>query len=181
MLLRALCVLLLVVSGHSTIFPFPFPFPNHHFGLDDSTDDTPIEADPFKESRAEPDPSGADPFETKQDVDSVETNLDSDQIKTKPVKSNFKGKWELFTDNSGVSAMHLILLPKVNKVLIFDSTIWLKSNIKLDNPCRIVDEGKGPVHDCYAHAVLLDIETASLTPLRVCSVIKKKFLLVFYD
>ncbi|GLT98543.1 hypothetical protein SLE2022_160430 [Rubroshorea leprosula] len=167
MLLRTLCVLLLVVSGHSNIFPFPFPFPNPHFGLDDPTDDTPIETDPFKGSGADPDPFGADPFETKPDVDSVETKLDPDQIKTKPVKSNFKGKWELFTDNSGVSAMHLILLPKVNKVLIFDSTIWLKSNIKLDNPCRVVDEGKGPVRDCYAHAVLLDIETASLTPLRL--------------
>lgn len=29
--------------------------------------------------------------------------------------TNYKGEWELFTQNSGVSAMHIILLPKIDR------------------------------------------------------------------
>ncbi|GLT48543.1 hypothetical protein SLA2020_221620 [Shorea laevis] len=136
MLLRALCLLLLVVAGNCNFFWDPFPsFPK------DPGFDFPIGGTPSEDDAPKP----------KQD------------------KPNFKGQWELFTENSGVSAMHLILLPKINKVLMFDSTIWLKSNIMLPKgePCRMVDEGQGVIHDCYAHSILLDIETKELVPLRL--------------
>lgn len=147
MLLRALCLLLLLVAGNCNFFWDPFPsFPK----------------DPGFDFHIGATPSDDDPPKPKQD------------------KPNFKGRWELFTENSGVSAMHLILLPKINKVLMFDSTIWLKSNIMLPKgePCRMVDEGKGVVHDCHAHSVLLDIETKELVPLRVCAVM---IILIFFS
>lgn len=78
----------------------------------------------------------------------------------------FKGKWELFVENSGVSAMHVILLPKIDQVMMFDATIWKISKLKLPGPpCRPV-EGTNEL-DCFCHSVLLDIETKKIKPLRV--------------
>ncbi|CAN1170033.1 Aldehyde oxidase GLOX1 [Linum perenne] len=81
--------------------------------------------------------------------------------------TGFNGKWELFCENTGVSSMHAILLPKVNKVLIYDATIWRVSKIMLPNgECRILNPKTGE-KDCFAHSVLLDMETAKLTPLEL--------------
>ncbi|CAN1822392.1 Aldehyde oxidase GLOX1 [Linum perenne] len=77
----------------------------------------------------------------------------------------YKGKWDLFTDNSGVSAMHTVLLPNCEHVLMYDATIWRISNIKLPNgECRILNEATGE-KDCFAHSVLLNIHNAELIPL----------------
>ncbi|KAJ8768785.1 hypothetical protein K2173_023689 [Erythroxylum novogranatense] len=77
----------------------------------------------------------------------------------------YRGRWELVSKNSGVSAMHSILLPKVNKVLMYDATIWLISNVKLPGgECRILNNKTGE-KDCWAHSVLYDIETSKLEPL----------------
>ncbi|XP_044472420.1 aldehyde oxidase GLOX1-like [Mangifera indica] len=86
-------------------------------------------------------------------------------------ETNFPGKWELVTPNSGISAMHLILLPKVNKALMYDATVWRISNITLPPekmPCRIANPATGE-QDCWAHSVLLDYETGQLTPLKIVS------------
>ncbi|CAN0900101.1 Aldehyde oxidase GLOX1 [Linum grandiflorum] len=81
--------------------------------------------------------------------------------------TGFKGKWELFCKNTGVSSMHAILLPKVNKVLMYDATIWRISAINLPNgKCRVLDEKTGE-KDCFAHSVLLDVNTAQITPLEL--------------
>ncbi|XVE98130.1 hypothetical protein REPUB_Repub03eG0078800 [Reevesia pubescens] len=80
--------------------------------------------------------------------------------------TNYKGKWELFSENSGVSAMHVILLPKIDQVLMFDATVWKISKLKLPGPpCRPV-EGTNE-EDCFCHSVLMDIETAKIRPLRL--------------
>ncbi|XP_022731005.1 aldehyde oxidase GLOX1-like [Durio zibethinus] len=80
--------------------------------------------------------------------------------------TNYKGKWEIFTKNSGVSAMHLILLPKIDQALMFDATVWQMSKLKLPSPpCRHI-EGTNE-EDCFCHSVLLDIETAKIRPLRL--------------
>ncbi|CAN0900102.1 Aldehyde oxidase GLOX1 [Linum grandiflorum] len=77
----------------------------------------------------------------------------------------FKGKFELFTDNSGVSAMHALVLPNCDHVLMYDATIWRISNITLPNgECRILDKATGD-KDCYAHSVLLNHKTKELIPL----------------
>ncbi|XVE70464.1 hypothetical protein DITRI_Ditri10aG0074400 [Diplodiscus trichospermus] len=82
------------------------------------------------------------------------------------VETKYKGKWELFTKNAGVSAMHLVILPKVDLALMFDATVWKISKLKLPGPpCRIV-EGTNE-EDCFCHSVLLDIETAKIRPLRL--------------
>ncbi|XVF34875.1 hypothetical protein REPUB_Repub18cG0096100 [Reevesia pubescens] len=81
-------------------------------------------------------------------------------------QTKYKGKWELFTENSGVSAMHVILLPKIDQALMFDATVWKISKLKLPGPpCRHV-EGTNE-EDCFCHSVLMDIETAKIRPLRL--------------
>lgn len=83
--------------------------------------------------------------------------------------TDFNGKWELVSENSGVSAMHAILLPKLNKVLMYDATVWRISKIPLPPekmPCRIANEEAGEL-DCWCHSVLFDYETAKLTALKV--------------
>jgi hypothetical protein len=78
-----------------------------------------------------------------------------------------KGSWELVSMNSGVSAMHSILLPKVNKVLMYDATIWKKSEIRLPaGHCRLLNKTTGE-NDCYCHSVLFDIATTAITPLEL--------------
>ncbi|KAE8658223.1 xyloglucan endotransglycosylase family protein [Hibiscus syriacus] len=83
-------------------------------------------------------------------------------------ETNYKGKWELFSPNSGVSAMHLILLPKTNNSLMFDSTIFKTSRLKFPDPhCQNVVIPNGPVEEhCFAHSVLMDFETAKVKPLK---------------
>ncbi|CAI0628759.1 unnamed protein product [Linum tenue] len=81
--------------------------------------------------------------------------------------SGFNGQWELFSKNSGVSAMHSILLPKVEKVIMYDATIWRISNILLPNgECRVLDPKTGE-KDCYAHSVLFDTHVDNLIPLEL--------------
>ncbi|XVE54234.1 hypothetical protein DITRI_Ditri03aG0064000 [Diplodiscus trichospermus] len=81
-------------------------------------------------------------------------------------ETNYQGKWEMFNENAGVSAMHLILLPKIDQALMFDATVWKISKLKLPGPpCRIV-EGTNE-EDCFCHSILLDIWTAKIRPLRL--------------
>ncbi|XP_039006691.1 uncharacterized protein LOC120134326 [Hibiscus syriacus] len=62
--------------------------------------------------------------------------------------------------NAGVSAMHLVLLPKIDRALMFDATIWKISKLKLPGPpCRKV-EGTNK-EDCWCHSVLMDVETGN--------------------
>ncbi|CAN1169958.1 Aldehyde oxidase GLOX1 [Linum perenne] len=79
----------------------------------------------------------------------------------------YNGVWEIFSNNSGVSAMHSILLPKVENVLMYDSTIWRISNILLPNGiCRVLDPKTGE-KDCYAHSVWFDTHINNLVPLEL--------------
>ncbi|XP_010535981.1 PREDICTED: aldehyde oxidase GLOX1-like [Tarenaya hassleriana] len=79
-------------------------------------------------------------------------------------ETKWPGKWEMFVKNSGVSGMHAALMPN-NKVLYYDSTIWRTSQIKLPKgvPCHVYDPKKPA--DCFAHSVLLDVNTGALRPL----------------
>ncbi|KAL3747454.1 hypothetical protein ACJRO7_016271 [Eucalyptus globulus] len=81
-------------------------------------------------------------------------------------ESEFEGKWELVLEDSGVSAMHIQLLPN-NKALIFDSTVLGPSKIQLPKgtPCPVRPNAKEP--DCWAHADIYDIETGALRPLTI--------------
>ncbi|KDP33710.1 hypothetical protein JCGZ_07281 [Jatropha curcas] len=84
-----------------------------------------------------------------------------------PVALGYKGEWELVSENSGVSSMHAILLPKTEKVLMYDATIWKISKIELPNgKCRVLDQATGE-KDCWCHSVLYDINDGKLTPLEL--------------
>ncbi|KAK0570746.1 hypothetical protein LWI29_005793 [Acer saccharum] len=86
-----------------------------------------------------------------------------------PDGRGYKGKWELVSQNSGVSAMHAILLPKINKVLMYDATIWRVSKFPLPPqkmPCHMVDP-VNKIQDCWCHSVLFDIETSELQALKI--------------
>ncbi|XP_021903124.1 aldehyde oxidase GLOX1 [Carica papaya] len=143
----------------SAIAQFSFEFSGHHdvkpkVSLSADIHDLPNVLDFFPEHREDilGDEAAATKGGRKRDSSSV--------------KTDYLGKWELFSRNSGVSAMHAILLPVINKVLMYDATIWRISQIKLPpgKRCHIVKQATGK-KDCWAHAVLLDINTAALKPL----------------
>ncbi|GMH13689.1 hypothetical protein Nepgr_015530 [Nepenthes gracilis] len=76
------------------------------------------------------------------------------------------GEWETVSINSGVSAMHMQLMPN-NKVIMFDATSLGKSDLRLPPgvTCRKIK--KTGVLDCYAHSAEFDIDTAEVRPLKV--------------
>lgn len=79
------------------------------------------------------------------------------------------GSWEIHSENAGVSAMHIQLMPN-NKAVWYDSTSNGLSEIENDPPfCtpRVGDRKTDPQQDCTAHAVEYDIYTARLRPLKV--------------
>lgn len=79
------------------------------------------------------------------------------------------GSWEIHSKNAGVSAMHIQLMPN-NKVVWHDSTSNGLSEIENDPPfCRPRVGGRktDPKEDCTAHAIVYDIETAEVMPLKV--------------
>ncbi|KAK8559091.1 hypothetical protein V6N13_098684 [Hibiscus sabdariffa] len=88
------------------------------------------------------------------------------QIAAVEAQTTFKGSWELFVENAGVSAMHMVLLPKIDQALMFDATVWKISKLKLPGPpCRKI-EGTNR-EDCWCHSILMDVETGNIRPLRI--------------
>ncbi|XP_042481171.1 aldehyde oxidase GLOX1 [Macadamia integrifolia] len=88
----------------------------------------------------------------------------------KPIENiggGYTGSWEVASQSSRVSAMHLILLPPTNKAIMFDATVFGPSQIGLSNDnCRPVP-GKPKEIDCWAHAVEYDTDTAATRPLKI--------------
>ncbi|KAK6126884.1 hypothetical protein DH2020_039379 [Rehmannia glutinosa] len=85
--------------------------------------------------------------------------------------TKFLGSWEIHSQNAGVSAMHIQLMPN-NKAVWFDSTSNGISEIENYPPfCRPRVGGRrnDPPQDCTAHAIEYDIETAQVRPLKVGS------------
>ncbi|XP_002975736.2 aldehyde oxidase GLOX [Selaginella moellendorffii] len=77
------------------------------------------------------------------------------------------GFWELLVENSGVSAMHM-LVSHTNKVLIFDRTDYGPSAIRLPHGrCRNDSSDLALKIDCWAHSVELQIPTRNIRPLEV--------------
>ncbi|EOA34777.1 hypothetical protein CARUB_v10022352mg [Capsella rubella] len=138
-----------------------------------------IEVDPSKSQRSgEGNDDGSSDVMIKREAIEVDPSKSkrSDQGKGKGKhrarqaaagpEMNWPGKWELFMKNSGVSAMHAILMPVINKVQFYDATIWRISQVKLPPgvPCHVYDQKANKV-DCWAHSVLVDINTANIRPL----------------
>ncbi|WVZ54175.1 hypothetical protein U9M48_005016 [Paspalum notatum var. saurae] len=77
---------------------------------------------------------------------------------------SFPGEWQLLHASTGVSAMHMQLLPG-DFVLMFDRTDTGPSNISLaaPSPCAAAT-ADGAAADCTAHSVLLDLRSNVLHP-----------------
>lgn len=88
-----------------------------------------------------------------------------------PFLVNSLGDWELISENAGVSAMHINLLP-TNKIIVFDAKVYRTSRIRLPEgePCvPYRDAGSTEdKFDCFAHAVEYDIETNQVRAIQVC-------------
>lgn len=88
-------------------------------------------------------------------------------IKKADYETRYDGEWELVSHDSGVSAMHLVLMPN-DKAIMFDTTFYGPSNIQLPpGNCRFYSSGNETKEDCWAHAVEYDIHTGFVRPLKV--------------
>lgn len=89
--------------------------------------------------------------------------------------TEYRGGWELVSENAGVSAMHMTIMPNTNKAIMFDAAGFGPSGISLPpGDCRrVFDERDGNEDqfelDCWAHAVEFNIDTADIRPLKVCT------------
>lgn len=84
----------------------------------------------------------------------------------------FLGKWELLPNNPGISAMHSVLLPNVDEMVIFDATVWQISRLPLPDykrPCPMHQNKATNVTniDCWCHSVFYNVNTLQVTPLKV--------------
>ncbi|KAL5052638.1 hypothetical protein RYX36_033320 [Vicia faba] len=80
------------------------------------------------------------------------------------------GQWEIISQDSGVSAMHVNLLP-TNKIIIYDAMVYRMSRIRLPEgeQCVAYKDFKTQENliDCFAHSVEYDIETNQVRPLKM--------------
>ncbi|KAF3441899.1 hypothetical protein FNV43_RR15814 [Rhamnella rubrinervis] len=83
-------------------------------------------------------------------------------------ETNDLGSWKVVSQNSGVSAMHIMLLPN-NKVIMYDASAFHISAIKLPNGVCIPykDKNGNELQDCWSHGVEYDIDTAQVRPLKM--------------
>ncbi|KAL6560912.1 hypothetical protein OROHE_006089 [Orobanche hederae] len=92
------------------------------------------------------------------------------QNKTLPGgSSKFLGSWKIHSQNAGVSAMHIQLMPN-GKAVMYDSTSNGLSEIKLNPPSckpRVGGRPTDPQLDCTAHAIEYDVETAEIRTLKL--------------
>ncbi|KAK8559095.1 hypothetical protein V6N13_098688 [Hibiscus sabdariffa] len=160
-------------STHDLMFPIPF----HHSGKPIAEFKVPqfhgiaslVVGDGGSAASGDDDDKDSHGSSHTVSVDSLD-NGSSDptsQIDVVEDQTTFKGSWELFVENAGVSAMHMVLLPKIDQALMFDATVWKISKLKLPGPpCRKV-EGTTNQEDCWCHSILMDVETGKIRPLRV--------------
>ncbi|KAK1549590.1 hypothetical protein Q3G72_004387 [Acer saccharum] len=77
------------------------------------------------------------------------------------------GWWELASENSGVSAMHMFIFPNTDKAIMFDGIVFGKSQIQLPSATRILGRKIKTNADLWAHAVEFDIDSAAIRPLKI--------------
>ncbi|XP_022893383.1 aldehyde oxidase GLOX1-like [Olea europaea var. sylvestris] len=125
---------------HRFPFLFPFPFSFPWFGN---------HKEPRKEAK---EPAAVTKNESKPDFE-----------------TNFLGSWKVDNPNSGVSAMHVQLLPN-NKAVWYDTVNLGRSDILADPPAcrRLVGGRRGDKGlDCTAHAIEYDVETAQVRTMKM--------------
>ncbi|CAK8533963.1 unnamed protein product [Lathyrus sativus] len=80
------------------------------------------------------------------------------------------GKWEILSQNSGVSAMQINLMP-TNKVVVYDATIYRLSRLQYPKgePCVTYRDDTNLQNkiDCFAHSMEYDLATNQVRALKV--------------
>lgn len=177
-LLKALCLLpLLAVHGHAQgFFHLQFPFTSPLFGgavgasyggggegAGGFFSNLPFFSGSTGNNKGAPAVTPAAPARDSDRNNQVDPNARVD------FRTNFKGRWALVSENSGVSGMHVILLPN-NKLIMYDASAFHISDIKLpmgrcvpfaDKRTRQLQQ------DCWAHGVEFDIKSGNIRPLKV--------------
>ncbi|KAJ1386776.1 Immunoglobulin-like fold [Sesbania bispinosa] len=84
--------------------------------------------------------------------------------------TKFDGDWEVISEDSGVSAMQINLMP-TNKIIVYDATVYRLSRLKYPDgvPCVpfFDDLTKQDKLDCFAHSMEYDLQTNKVRPLKV--------------
>ncbi|KAK7291484.1 hypothetical protein RIF29_06662 [Crotalaria pallida] len=110
------------------------------------------------------------PFPVFGDVQSQLFPVDATKTKKPDFETEFNGRWEVINVDSGVSAMHVNLLP-TNKMIVYDATVYRTSRMRYPQtvPCvpYIDNDSKQQLQDCFAHAMEYDIETNQVKPLKM--------------
>ncbi|KAH0779179.1 hypothetical protein KY290_005606 [Solanum tuberosum] len=86
---------------------------------------------------------------------------------TVPSRADLPGTWELLVPDAGIASMHTAVT-HYNTVVLLDRTDIGPSRKRLPpHHCR--NDPNDPIlkKDCYAHSVLLDLETNSVRPLMI--------------
>lgn len=94
----------------------------------------------------------------------------------------FQGHWDLISQDSGVSAMQINLMP-TNKIVVYDATVYRLSRLKYPpgQPCVpfMDDRTKQQMLDCFAHSMEYDLATNQVRPLKVSVIITQILLSLF--
>ncbi|KAL4328692.1 aldehyde oxidase GLOX1 [Arachis ipaensis] len=102
--------------------------------------------------------------------DDKEGEENSRKEKKGDLNIRWKGGWELINEESGVSAMHINLLP-TNKILVIDAKVYRVSRLKLPEGAKCIpfrdEAANADREDCWAHAMEYDIFTNEVRPLRI--------------
>ncbi|KAK2661212.1 hypothetical protein Ddye_007745 [Dipteronia dyeriana] len=91
---------------------------------------------------------------------------------TAPIHSGYGGSrvrggwWEVASENSGVSAMHMFIFPYTDKAIMFGCVVFGKSQIQLPST-RILGRKIKTDADLWAHAIEFDIDSAAIRPLKI--------------
>lgn len=149
------------------LFPFNFPYFFPFFGSPPSqgNDDHDHDHEAAKKRESS---EGGTPARSKPALDS-DLNSQLDPNAKTDLSTDFRGSWDLVSKNSGVSGMHIILLPN-NKLIMYDASAFHISDIKLPNGQCVPFTDKGTnkqLADCWAHGVEFDINTAEIRPLKM--------------
>ncbi|KAK3003420.1 hypothetical protein RJ639_018685 [Escallonia herrerae] len=93
-------------------------------------------------------------------------NEESGETEKPDFETDYLGLWKIDSENAGVSAMQLQLMPN-NKAIWFDSTALGDSAIQLNPPgtCPVNFEKNYP--DCFAHAIEYDVESGIIRTLKM--------------
>ncbi|KAL5786232.1 hypothetical protein ACOSQ2_008624 [Xanthoceras sorbifolium] len=81
--------------------------------------------------------------------------------------NQYRGRWELTSENSGVSAMHMFIFPNTNKAIMFDSLVFGPSRIQLPPDRILATKTRKTDAVLWVHAVEYDIDSAAIRPLKM--------------